>query len=222
MPEKRNNKLKKHAKAHTIYKNSDGMRVPGTTTIMSILAKPALIKWANDLGLEGIEYTKYLDVLADVGTLAHKIVECYFTQEKVDYSNYSKNVIEKAENCIKSFNAWTKSHTVDPIENELQLVSEQFQFGGTIDCYCKINGEVYLLDFKTGKALYDEQLIQLSAYMQLLNENGYPCHKAKILRIGRSEGEGFEERELTNFARYWQIFDACNKIYKLKKEIERG
>lgn len=219
---KQKDKLKQHSQAHTIYKNCDDVRVPGTTTIMSVLAKPALIKWANDLGLEGIEYTKYLDALSDVGTLAHKMVECYFTGEDVDYSNYSANVKEKAENCMKSFYAWTKSHKVEPIENEIQLVSEQFQYGGTIDCYCRINDEIYLLDFKTGKALYNEQLIQLAAYMQLLNENDYLCTKAKILRIGRSEGEGFEERELTNFARYWQIFEACLKIYKLKKEIERS
>ena len=45
--------------AHTVYTDSLGTRVPGATTIIGILDKPALIKWANNLGLAGIDSTKY-------------------------------------------------------------------------------------------------------------------------------------------------------------------
>ena len=41
-------KLYKVSQAHTVYKTADGIRVPGVTTVLGVLNKPALIKWAND------------------------------------------------------------------------------------------------------------------------------------------------------------------------------
>ena len=70
------------SKAHQIYKLKDGTRVPGTTTITSILDKPALKFWANNLGLKGISVSKYVDNLADIGTLCHKMVENYLKKEE--------------------------------------------------------------------------------------------------------------------------------------------
>ena len=66
-------KLKKASKAHIRYKLKDGTVVPGATTITGLLNKPFLITWANRLGLEGIDSTKYRDAAADIGTLAHQI-----------------------------------------------------------------------------------------------------------------------------------------------------
>src|SRR5438093_1588565 len=36
--------------SHTVYKNAAGKRVPGVTTILGILNKPALLKWAWEQG----------------------------------------------------------------------------------------------------------------------------------------------------------------------------
>lgn len=63
-------KLRKASKAHVKYRTKDKVLVPGVTTITNLLNKPYLIKWANDLGLEGIDSTKYRDEAADIGTLA--------------------------------------------------------------------------------------------------------------------------------------------------------
>ena len=56
---------------HQVYKTADGTRVPGVTTICGVMDKPALVKWANNLGLQGTDSTKYVDALAASGTLAH-------------------------------------------------------------------------------------------------------------------------------------------------------
>jgi hypothetical protein len=141
------------------------------------------------------------------------------TKQEPDLSQYGKFEIDKAENSLISYFEWEKSREIYPIENELPLVSEQYKYGGTIDCYCELDEELWLLDFKTGKAIYNEMLIQLAAYHQLLTENGYPVHKAKILRIGRDETEGFEEKTITDFTPYWEIFKHCLGIYKLQKQI---
>ena len=211
--------LKKVSKGHAIYKLSDGKRVPGTTTVLGVLNKPALVAWANKLGLEGIDSSRYVDESAKIGTLAHYLVQCHLTKQEPDLSQYGKFEIDKAENALISYFEWEKSRKIVPIENELPLVSEAYGYGGTIDCYCSIDGEIWLLDFKTGKAIYPEMLIQLAAYRQLLNENGFEVQKAKILRIGRDETEGFEERTITDFTLQWELFKHCLEIYKLQKQI---
>ena len=49
-------KYSNKSKIHTVYKTKDGIRVPGVTTILGELAKPALIHWAWDLGIKNIDY----------------------------------------------------------------------------------------------------------------------------------------------------------------------
>lgn len=90
-------KLKKASKAHTRYYLADGTLVPGATTITGLLNKPALVKWANNLGLQGIDSTKYVDKAAAVGTLIHALVEAHITGKKADLSDNTPLEIEMAE-----------------------------------------------------------------------------------------------------------------------------
>ena len=209
-------------KAHQIYKLADGTRVPGVTTILQVLNKPALVKWANNLGLQGIDSTKYRDKMADIGTLAHLMILDYFKCEKSDYSEYSPDDVDKAENCLISFYAWTKENDVKPIAVEQQLVSEVFKYGGTVDLYCMLNGLPTLVDFKTGKAIYDEMFIQVAAYKMLLEEHKNIVDHVRILRIGREDNEGFEDRKMANMDRYWYLFFHSMKIYNLQKQLKAG
>ena len=209
------------AKAHTQYKLSDGTKVPGVTTVLNVLNKPALVKWANNLGLQGIDSSKYRDEMADIGTLAHQMIVDYFNKAKTDTSEYSQSQIDLAENCLLSFWGWEKGHKIEVIMAEAKLVSHEYGFGGTIDCLCKLDGQPTLLDFKTGKAIYPEMFCQLAAYEQLLTEAGQLVEAARILRIGRDSDEGFEERTIGVLDNQWRIFLNCLSIYNLQKDIRR-
>lgn len=212
-------KLKKITKAHTVYKTSDGKRVPGTTTITGLLNKPYLVKWANNLGLEGIDSSKYTDEAAAIGTLAHAMVQAHLQKDELDMDQFSKIQIDHAENSLISFFEWKSRHTIEPIFCEVAMVSDTMQYGGTIDCYCLLDGEPVLLDFKTGKAIYEEYFVQLAAYRNLLEENGCEVKRCQILRIGRDETEGFEERTVTDTSKYFEIFKSLLNVYYLKKEL---
>ena len=207
-------------KAHTIYKLADGTRVPGATTITGLLNKPYLITWANNLGLEGYDAAKYRDESAEVGTLAHQMVQDHLMSRTTITSDYSINDISMAENSLLSYLEWEKSHTVEPIICEVPMVSEKYRFGGTVDCYCNLDGIPTLLDFKTGKAVYNEYFVQVAAYEEILEEHGYPVERVKILRIGRTEDEGFEERGMTDTADYFDIFMDLLDIYYIKKKLK--
>lgn len=210
------------SKAHQIYRLKDGSRVPGTTTITGILDKPALKFWANNLGLAGISVKDYVDDLAVIGKLAHLMVENYIKKVETDFSDYSPNQRERAENSFSKFLVWEKENKFDPLESELMMVSEEYQFGGQIDIYANLNGKPTLIDIKTSKACYSEHYTQVVAYRQLLIENGRLVDDVRILRIGRDETEGFENIKVPAIDLHWERFRHCLAIYKINKKLKKG
>lgn len=215
-------------KAHIRYKTKDGKRVPGVTTILGLLNKPALVPWANKLGLEGIDVRKYVDDKADIGTLAHLMIMSDLTNSPYEVSEYSKKQIDQAENAVLSYFEWKKSKKVLPILVEEPLVSEVYGYGGTVDLLAEVDGVPTLIDFKTGKAIYPEMMYQVAAYDRLMvaqvdNEDyaSIPVPEQwRIIRVGRDEDEGFEDKPLPNIGLEWEIFKNLLNIYKLQKEIK--
>ena len=216
-------KITGKVKAHTRYRNKDGVIVPGVTTITGILNKPALVRWANGLGLKGIDVSKYVDEKARIGTLSHHIVECYLKKEHPELDDYSANQIGMAQNSVKKFFDWEKKNDFQIIESELKLVSEVHGFGGCCDIYCMLNGKRTLLDIKTSKGIYDEMFTQVAGgYVILLEENGYPVEDVRILRLGRDAGEGFEDRGISSakIKLHRKKFIYCLEIYKVNKLLK--
>jgi len=209
---------------HRRYINKEGIQVPGVTTILSLLAKPAIIHWAWEQGCQGLDYRKVRDKASDIGTLAHYLIECEIKGEEPDTSEYSEKDIDKAENAFLAWLEWKDSKgKIETIASEIPLVSERYQYGGTLDWVLRQNGNIILVDFKTSNRVYDEMTYQLAAYKHLWNEN-HPDKKIRecyILRIGKENGE-FEQRRFKNLDREFQIFLHLLKIYKLQKEIKRG
>ncbi len=210
-------------KAHTRYM-LEGKRVPGVTTILGILNKPNLIKWANDLGLAGIDSDRYRDETAEIGRLAHVMILAHFTEEELDLSDFTPNQTKAANQAMDSFYKWMEGHKFVPHPRLIEepMVSAKYGYGGTPDLVIGEGNKMTLFDFKTGSGIYEESLYQAAAYHQLVREQGIKVKIAKIVRIGREAGENYEERTMVNFKPYWQVFLSCLEIYNLKKEIKRG
>lgn len=212
----------KRVRAHQQYRLSNGDLVPGVTTVLSVLAKPALVTWANRLGLEGIDVTKYVDKTASIGTLAHYLVECHVKGEEPDLTPFSAEEIQRATWALESYYTWHGTSKPKPVATELQLVSERWRYGGTVDMIASMAGKRWVVDFKTGKAIYPEHIIQVAAYLQLARENGYRPNGARIVRIGRTPDEGFEERVFLarDLKRHWEIFKHALAIYELRRGLK--
>lgn len=209
-------------KAHTQYYLNTGDSVPGVTTVLAILAKPALIIWANRLGLQGIDSTKYKDKMANIGTLAHLMVLCHFKNVKPELSEFSQQEINSANNCMKSFYEWEKQHKLEPIIIESPLVSDIYGYGGTPDFVGLVDNQLEVIDFKSGSGIYPEYIYQTAAYRQLAIEQGHKVNRARILRIGREDNEGFEERQILKFDLEFETFLHCLSIHNLLKAMKRN
>lgn len=207
---------------HITYKNSKEQKIVGVTTALNLLAKPALIPWAYKRGRDGLELYESRDKAANVGTIIHARIMAYFLGYEIDNCNISPEVWKLTDNSLLSFFEWAKPRKLKTILVETPLVSNKYQYGGTPDVYGKMDGELTLLDFKTGAGLYPEFFVQLAAYSQLLNENNYPHKKIIILNIPKSEGNSFQVQQFSSDSLKLQFkkFIHCIEIYYIDKEIK--
>ena len=203
-----------NTKVHTVYKKKDGTRVCGVTTILGMLAKPALIHWAWNLGCKGEDYRKIRDKAASIGTIAHYLIECHLKGVDPELDDYSKSDIDKAETALLAFLDFEKNHNFKPIATELALVSEKYGYGGSIDCYGELDGKKCLIDFKTSNGIWPEMRCQVAAYAELLKENGYEVEECHLLRVDKESGE-FHHHPMKDLSLEWRIFKGLCEIYPL-------
>lgn len=200
------------------YRLEDGTLVPGVTTVTGLLAKPSLVRWANKLGLEGIEASRVTEQSARIGTLAHAMIRASLLGEPFEAEHAEPAELSQAEEAFRCFLRWREGHSLRPVLCEHSFVSRELRYGGTPDCYCILDGDPVLLDFKTGKRVYDEYFVQLAAYAQLLREQGYPVRELRVLRLGRAE-EDCEERSVTEQETWFRLFENLLNIYYLRKDL---
>ncbi len=213
------------SKPHISYKNKAGQKVPGCTTALEILAKPALIPWAYNRGKEGLELYGSRDKAANVGTIVHERILAYYKGYKIDNSNISPDVWKMTESSMKSFYEWAKPRDVKPDMVEEPLVSERYQYGGTFDIVGKMDGELTLLDFKSGSGLYEEHFLQLAGYLQLIKEAGYDPKKIVILNIPKTRDDSFTVKSISANEKTMKLrfkkFIHLVQVWHLDKEIKQ-
>lgn len=215
-PTKRLERYKEHQK----YFLKDGTQVPGASTIANIGAdKEGIIYWAWDCGRKGINYRDKKQQAADIGTIAHFMIECEIQGFKPDLGDFSQNDIDAARVPYESAMDWWNAQGLIPIAAELQLVSEHYGYGGTLDMPCRNrHSELVLLDWKTSKKIYPEQISQVSGYENLLEEHFHErVSQRAIVRVGKDGS--FEVRWLGALGGYFNVFKAQLALYNAKLAI---
>jgi hypothetical protein len=206
----------------------NGQRATSVTTALGELSKPALYRWNNQMGLKGIDTSKYVDEKAQAGSLAHAMILADLKGIEPDPQEFTGYEKDQAENSFFKYLEWKKAHDIEPVLCEEPIIYDPDEEGydvppafcGIIDCYCKLDGALTLLDFKTSKAVYDEHWYQVAAYRFLIQSRGLAVEKNRILQIGRDESEGFGDYGRTDLRREFQIFLYALRIHLLKKQLK--
>lgn len=203
------------------YVSSKGKSLPGVTTVLQVLNKPALIQWAWEMGKQGIDWRKVRDTRAGIGTLVHDMIECELTnQPSPNLDKYSVEDIEIALKCKNHFDLWkARQKDFEVIDVELVMASDAHKFGGTCDLYYKSQGKYILMDFKTSKACYDEHKIQQCAYKLLLEEQGKQVDEIKLFQLHENK-TGVVPIKKNLIQAYTDIFLGALEVYKAQKALE--
>ena len=209
---------------HQKYFLSDGKtQVPGGSTICKIGDDAgALIHWAWNLGKEGKDYRKERDKAADIGTIAHFLIEAFLNGFVADLEDYDQADIDKALGCYNKFVDWWEEQNLEKVSTEIQLVNESYRYGGTIDLIAKKkNGDHVLIDFKTSKAISPSYWRQCAGYAALWNENqevnGFNAINQitshAIVRIGKQDEGDFEVVWKDDLSKEWFVFQKQVDLY---------
>lgn len=207
------------------YRLKDGTKVPGTTTIIGRFKESgALLYWACEQGkaIERGEISKLYDKrdeAADAGTLAHAMVEAHIKGNPLP--TLPDNGIGKAaQQGFENYLTWQAGSNIQIIEQEMELVSEEYAFGGTPDAIGRDSkGQLCLLDWKTSNAVYSDYLIQLAAYKELWEEN-YPDR----LLVGGFHLLRFSKEHADFAHHYWNELDQAwvqFKMFRLAYELDK-
>ena len=212
------------------YKNAAGKRIPGVTTVIGRFKDSGALMWwafsqgrAAERGEIDSLYDKR-DEAAESGTLAHEMVEAHIAGAPFpDLDLIPPEIAEQAKQAFRAYLKWERTTNIEIIEQEIPLVSEQYQFGGTPDAIGEIDGELCILDWKTSNSVYPDHLIQLASYRQLYEENnpdrpitgGY-----HLCRFAKQDGD-FAHHYYPDLSDGWEQFKLFLKAYELDKKLKK-
>lgn len=212
------------------YFAADGLKIPSVTTIIGRFKESgALIRWAYKQGEMGVPLYEKRDAAADVGTYVHSMIEACLRDGDVSVpppAGMSPDNVAKAESAYQAFRAWLEGSRLKVQPLEQHFVSEAHRFGGTPDAKAdEPDGSRSLLDWKTAKAYYPDQLVQVAAYRQLWNET-HPdaplTGGVHIVRFGKDGGD-FQHLYFPpnhrKLAAAWRMFVLFREAFDLDKVV---
>jgi len=212
------------------YRNKENVQVPGTTTIIGRFKDSGgLLYWAFEQGkaAERGEISRLYDKrdeAAESGTIAHSYVEAHIQGVKpIVPESASDAVLAQAEAAFDAYLSWERMTKLKIVEQEMQLVSEKYQFGGTPDAIGEIDGQLCLTDWKTSNSIYPDYLIQLAAYKQLWEEN-FPDRPLTggfhLCRFAKQNGD-FAHHYYPDLSEAWEQFKLFRQAYDIDKQLKK-
>jgi hypothetical protein len=212
------------------YYTQDGIKVPSVTTILGRFKESgALLRWAYNQGLQGVELYEKRDTAADVGTFVHQQIEAFLNTGEVGIApptGMTPENVDKAASAFAAFRSWIEGSRLKVTSLERHFVSETHRFGGTPDAIAdEPDGTRSLLDWKTAKAFYSDQLLQVMAYRELWNEV-HPDRPITggihIVRFGKDGGDfshNYFPPTHRKLAAAWRMFVVLREAYELDKVV---
>lgn len=159
----------------------DDKKVPGVTSVIGVLDKPALREWYARTAAE--RAVNEWDRLAGLPVSERLTYIQRGPREKAGAAALRGNEIHALGQAlaegrdvevppehvgpVEAYARWLDAWDVETIAAETPLANTEYGYGGTADLWAKVGargGAVCLLDIKTGKGVWNETGLQLAAY----------------------------------------------------------
>lgn len=176
-------------------------KTPTVTELLSILNKPALLNWANRIGLQGTSLEEHNRKSKAKGNTYHDQIEKMIKLNK------------EIEDSILRKNYHAFFDGSDILESEKNVSCEHWK--GRYDIKFMRDNKTYLCDFKSNaKGVYLENKLQLIAYAYIENVDCIGIISLPDVKM--------IEVKVKDAKPYIGILRALSHIYKCKRQINNG
>lgn len=201
--------------------------VPSVTWVAGHYPKGiAFYKWLADKGWDESQALK--SAAGDKGSKVHEAISNILAgiEVRIDskFINRTTEQLEELtlEECdaILSFVNWRNEVKPESIAWDVTVYSDKYNYAGSIDYICKIDGKVYIVDFKTSQQVWAEYELQVSAYKKPIENAEFNVEgfteigdiQLAILQIGYKRNKaGYKWNEVED---KFPIFMAARTIWE--------
>lgn len=228
----------------------NGQPLTGTTTVLRVIDKPALIQWSANMAVDYIENEmariatekdKYDLLVAITENWPRILAEAKVAhrKKKEDAGAKGSDIHAIIEGLIKEsistngyldykgnepqvlhFVNWALENKVKFLASEERLYSKEWWVGGTCDFLCEIDGALWLGDIKTSSGIYPEHFFQTAAYQKMYEEMGLHKNFAGNLIVLLRKDGTFEEKRSVSNADNLLAFQSALNLYRVIEKIK--
>jgi len=161
------------------YYQRNGEYYPSVTYVLSHYPKGKFFEdWLKKVGYSADFIVKRA---SEEGTQVHEMIEDYLNGKELLFLEhgipmYSPHVWQMF---LRFVDFW-EEYKPTLIEAEIHLFSDELKVAGTCDMVCEINGELWVIDFKTSNHLQTTYDLQTAMYAKCFEE----CFGKKVDRTG--------------------------------------
>lgn len=152
----------------------------------------------------------------DIGTQVHRLIEWNLRKSLGQVVGPEPRVVDDAQWAFMAWEDWAGSVQLKPRLIEQVVFSHVHGYAGTMDLVAHANDVDVLIDFKTGKAVYAEALLQNVAYQVALSEMGHGMPVGGlIVRLPKHQSDpAFEVVEVPAVADLFPTFLAVKEVWR--------
>jgi len=213
------------------YYQRNGDYYPSITYVLSCYPKGKHFQdWLKKVGYSADWIVRKA---GEEGTQVHEMCEDYLNGKEL---NFLQNGIPMYDTLVWQmflrFVDWWETYNPTLIETEVHLFSDEIKVAGTCDMVCEIDGELWIIDFKTSNHLQTTYDLQTAIYGKCYEECfGKKADRYGVLWLksnkrkaasGKIQGKGWEmyeskrtqEENLEIFKTVKTLFDLENPKHK--------
>lgn len=144
------------------YRTPTGKIYPSVTTVLATLSNSYIAEWRRNIG--EAEADRITSAAAKRGTKIHTWCECYLRHIGFRISPHDQEASAMFFNMRPELDKLKVIHAL-----EQRLWSDKLRVAGTVDCIAEIDGEMYIVDFKTSRLMKNREdipgyFMQCAAY----------------------------------------------------------